>query len=50
MPPLKEEVAPEAAGTAEAAPSAEPEVIKKEKKPVEGEEEEAKPARRLSGD
>ena len=43
--PLKEEVAPEAAGTAEAASSTEPEVIKKEKKPVEGEEEEAKPAK-----
>ena len=42
--PLKEEVTPEAAAAAEGAPSTEPEVIKKEKKPVEGEEEEAKPA------
>jgi large subunit ribosomal protein L25 len=45
MAPMKveEAVAPEAAAGAEGATSAEPEVIKKEKKPVEGEEEEAKP-------
>lgn len=41
VPPHKEEVAAEAA-VAEVAAGAEPEVIKKEKKPVEGAEEEAK--------
>lgn len=40
VPPYKEEVvAPEVAVAGEAVASAEPEVIKKEKKPVEGEEE-----------
>lgn len=42
VPPYKEEVAGEAAA-GEAAAGAEPEVIKKEKKPVEGEEEGGKP-------
>ncbi|HAJ57775.1 MAG TPA: 50S ribosomal protein L25 [Candidatus Omnitrophica bacterium] len=42
VPPHKEELAGEAA-VGEAATSAEPEVIKKEKKPVEGEEEAGKP-------
>jgi large subunit ribosomal protein L25 len=42
VPPHKEDlVTPEAAAAAEGAAATEPEVIKKEKKPVEGEEEEA---------
>jgi large subunit ribosomal protein L25 len=45
VPPFKEEAAAPEAAVGEAATSAEPEVIKKEKKPVEGEEEAAKPAK-----